>query len=145
MVSRNASGICDRRGTGVRLILSLPDSRLHRRNDRKADTKPAPSRKRDQRYPGRIVATVVIMGFFKAVGRIAIEAPTKAHVIYAFVLALDAPARLALGRIFCVAHINLEHPGNTFVIHALPMAYAIIFEFIDKNLLWDGLNIYRRD
>jgi hypothetical protein len=39
MVSRNASGICDRRGAGIRLILSLPDSLLYRRNDRKAETK----------------------------------------------------------------------------------------------------------
>jgi hypothetical protein len=30
MVSRNASGIYDRRGTGVRLILSLPDTRLYK-------------------------------------------------------------------------------------------------------------------
>ena len=85
-------------------------------------------------------------GLFQSCCRIAIEPPPKARVIYAFVLyafvlALDAPARLALGRIFCVAHINPEHPGNTFIIHALPMAYAIIFGFIDKNLLWDGLNI----
>ena len=101
--------------------------------------------KRDQRWPGRIVATVVLSGFFKAVGRVAIEVPTKARVIYAYVLALDSPVSLALGRIFCVPHINPEHLGNIFVIHALPVPPAIIFEFIDKNLLWDGLNIQRRD
>jgi hypothetical protein len=49
MLSRKASGICGRREASARLILSLPDSRLYRKTDRKADTKPALSKKRDQR------------------------------------------------------------------------------------------------
>jgi len=39
MVSRNASGFCGRREAGVRLILSLGDSRFYRRKGRKGEAK----------------------------------------------------------------------------------------------------------